>query len=217
MGDENRSGTLPTAAEIVVPDQDNDLSVDQQVLFDSARRLPDLDSRLRELLRFTGDNAAAQHARLYYVRMPGDTLATLLLKVLLAAADPLTPRADKRRLVNFCRETLPRYFIQQKLALPRKPGPSATFAWRERQALREAYKQLLAVFQKQKRVTGITVADVVARCLPDREAAIRQRAETLQDRPGTKTYLRVRAVLAYVCEVSPDLIAKLVAGPRRPQ
>jgi hypothetical protein len=219
MCSEKSGRTLPI--EMIVPEHlpGDDLPAEERALHvvDDVPGLADLDSSLRELLRFTGDNPAVFHARHHYTPMPGDSRAALLLKVLNAAADPLMPPADKRRLVNFCGEALPRYFVRQRLALPRTPGPSAKFTSRERRALREAYDQLLALFQKRKRVARTTVADIVARCLPDREAAILQRARTLQDQPAAKAYLRAREALAYVCEVSPDLIAKRVAEPRRPR
>src|SRR5437667_2891403 len=153
MRSEKSGRSLPI--EMIVPEHlpGDDLPAEERALhvLDDVPGLADLDDALCKALRFAGDDAAAFHARQHYVRMPGDTRAALLLKVMLGAADPLMPQADNRRLVNFCREALPRYFVRQRLALPRTPGPSARFTSRERRALSEAYKQLLALFQKRKR------------------------------------------------------------------
>src|SRR5262249_51691690 len=197
MRNEESMGTLPTPERWFVHDDlaDDEPSLDQQVLVDGRAGLPDLEGELRKVLRFTGDDEGARRARRYYSPMPYDARPALLEKLHLGSADPLVPATDRKRLKNFSQSKLPRYYVRQRLALPQTPGPSPEFSVAEMRVLSAAYRSLLRLFQNQKRVARATAAEIVEIVipfLPERTAAIQQRAASLHDDPTLKAYLRAR-------------------------
>lgn len=150
---------------------------------DTSRLPTELTDLLREIPRLLrkpprGRGATeddARYFRLYYMPEDDDDLAALILKVKIAADDPLVPTEWRRRLRAF---RLADYFGKPIHIRQPKVWPTPGF--------RRAYDHVLKLFQ-QRCATSNTILDAVVAQFPGRREAIKARAKSLSILPRART------------------------------